>query len=272
MSEEKVLIVYIRNTVVNKSSFYLPHSIDSEYVEKVNLFCERMKVFENGEFYPKKEKYYFKVYPEYSSNQKNQFFVIIGTTRKYKEKNVENFYDDLFTSFKIENIEPKENGDIDKMVIKLMIQSFNKFLKSKSEPNIGFSSNSRALNLNLNSPRSKSIELMELNDEINDTHSNTTEDEINDLAIGKRVNDSKKEIGNKLNKKEVKKKKGTIDWWKNLKVLFVLSCFICTLALYISMPFLMNYKRKHLDNKEDEENKNNSEENNGNSDKESDIV
>lgn len=233
-------------TKVKKSKLwaYYPSNISKKEVDQAKALSIYFKNQDNGHIQTKNINYYYSTYSYPGSNDKFFVFLVAGTKFDYKE--AEKFFTSLFNGFKIENINPKDSvGSLNENVKALLAQTFNLYHGKVEE--VPSKKNEKETVIELQDIKEEKVEEKKKTKEKGVLDESTSknrlilndEDGEDELDLEGDVLDPQPESFVR-DPSQIQK----VNWWRRMKLIFIVICILLAIALYVSIPFLMKYRDK----------------------------
>ena len=236
-------IKFILLTKVKKSKLwaYYPANISKSHIAHAKSLSVCFRNQEMGQIQTKNENYFYATYTYPGSSDKFFLFLVAGT--KYEPKDADKFFAALFEGFKIESINPADSIlSLNSNVKNILAQTFNTYSGNKGgdsiqkEKEIVIEMQDIKEEKEVKKKSEKGVldestaknRLIGSEEEIND------EPEFDENAVGIQDNVFVKDPS-QLQK---------VNWWRRMKMIFIVICIILAIGLYVSIPFLMKYRDK----------------------------
>ena len=232
-------------TKVKKSKLwaYYPSNISKKEVDQAKGLSIYFKNQDNGHIQTKNINYYYSTYSYAGSNDKFFVFLVAGTKFDYKE--AEKFFVSLFNGFKIENINTKDSvNSLNENVKTLLAQTFNLY----HGENEGLPSKKNE--------KETVIELQEIKEEKVEEKKPREKGVLDESTSKNRLIVNEEEGGDEVDLEgnvltpqsesfvrdpsQIQK----VNWWRRMKMIFIVICILLAIALYVSIPLLMKYRDK----------------------------
>lgn len=240
MSSSNSELKFVLLTKVKKSKLwaYYPANIGKSQIAHAKSLSVCFRNQEMGQIQTKNENYFYATYSYPNSSDKFFLFLVAGT--KYESKEADKFFDSLFEGFKIENINPADSIlSLNSNVKNILAQTFNAFSGNKGE----------------NVQKEKEI-VIEMQDIKQEKEPKVEKGVLDESTAKNRLIGNEEEIGDEPEFDEnavgiqgnvfVKdpSQLQKVNWWRRMKMIFIVICIILAIGLYVSIPFLMKYRDK----------------------------